>query len=224
MKSKKQVESSSSSSSEEEDKDDVDDDKSSDDDQASSSSSSDVDEETIKLIQGVEKLIHKLNVKGVPIQIEDCIFTNQRRKQRNKECYGCSKKGHFVDDCPNNPTPKAKKKACKAKALKTIKTWDDSSSKEEAHHKRRDRKHSSSRSSHMCLMARETCTQEVAMENEQLKQEVARLTKDLIQVKCKMEQAQPHQYNTVKGVKKLDEGATVVCYVCHNEGRKLTGP
>ena len=44
------------------------------------------------------------------------------------------------------------------------------------------------------------------MENEQLKQEVARLTKDLTQVKGKMEQAQLHQDNTVKGVKKLDEG------------------
>ena len=52
----------------------------------------------------------------------------------------------------------------------------------------------------------EICTQEVAMENEQLKQEVARLTKDLTQVKGKMEQAQHHQDNTVKGVKKLDEG------------------
>ena len=44
----------------------------------------------------------------------------------------------------------------------------------------------------------ETCTQEIAMENEQLKQEVARLTKDLTQVKGKMEQAQLHQDNTVK--------------------------
>ena len=35
----------------------------------------------------------------------------------------------------------------------------------------------------------DTCTQEVAMENEQLKQEVARLTKDLTQVKDKTEQA-----------------------------------
>ena len=52
----------------------------------------------------------------------------------------------------------------------------------------------------------DTCTQEVAMENEQLKQEVARLTKDLTQVKDKTEQAQHHQYNTVKGVKKLDKG------------------
>ena len=52
----------------------------------------------------------------------------------------------------------------------------------------------------------DTCTQEVTLENEQLKQEVARLTKDLTQVKGKTEQGQHHQDNTVKGVKKLDEG------------------
>ena len=66
----------------------------------------------------------------------------------------------------------------------------------------------------------ETCTQEVAMENEQLRQEVDRLTKDLTQVKGKMEQTQPHQDNTIKVVKKLDEGQTMVCYVCHKEGHK----
>ena len=66
----------------------------------------------------------------------------------------------------------------------------------------------------------DTCTQEVAMENELLKQEVARLIKDLTQVKGKMEQAQLYQDNTVKGVKKLDEGQTIVCYVCHKEGHK----
>jgi hypothetical protein len=52
----------------------------------------------------------------------------------------------------------------------------------------------------------ETCTQEVALENEQLKQEVARLTKDLTQAQGNMEQTQLHQDNTIKGVKKLDEG------------------
>ena len=36
----------------------------------------------------------------------------------------------------------------------------------------------------------ETCTQEVALENEKLKQEVAHLTKDLTQVKGMTEQAQ----------------------------------
>ena len=55
-------------------------------------------------------------------------------------------------------------------------------------------------------VAVDTCTQEVAMDNEQLKQEVPRLTKHLTQVKGKIEQAQLHQDNTVKGVKKLDEG------------------
>jgi hypothetical protein len=100
----------------------------------------------------VVKNIHKLNIKGVPISIKDILFTNQRRRQRKKGCSSCGKKGHFVEDCPNKPTPKTKKKACKAKALTTIKTWDDSSSEDEAQHKRHDRKHSSSSSAHVCLM------------------------------------------------------------------------
>ena len=58
------------------------------------------------------------------------------------------------------------------------------------------------------------------MENEQLKQKVARLTKNLTQVKGKTKQAQLHQDYTVKEVKKLNEGQTVVCYVCHKEGHK----
>ena len=52
----------------------------------------------------------------------------------------------------NKPTPKTKKKACKDKALTSIRSWDDSSSKED-HHKRRSHKHSSSSSSRVCLMA-----------------------------------------------------------------------
>ena len=66
----------------------------------------------------------------------------------------------------------------------------------------------------------DTCTQEVAKENEQLKQEVACLTKDLTQVKGKAKQDQLHQDNTIKRVKKLDEGQTVSCYVCRKEGHK----
>ena len=58
------------------------------------------------------------------------------------------------------------------------------------------------------------------MENEQLKQEVASLTKDLTQVKDKTKQTQLHQDNTIEGVKKLDEGQTMVCYVCYKEGHK----
>ena len=124
MKGKK-VESSSSSSSssedEEEDEDDDDDDDdededSSDDDQSSSSTSK-LDEESIKLINKVEKMIKRLNVKGVPIQIQDLIFTNQRNEQRKRGCYGCGELGHFVEVCPNKSTPKTKKKVCKNQAL-----------------------------------------------------------------------------------------------------------
>ena len=119
----KQVETSSSSSSSSED----DDDESSDDDQ-SSFSTSDLDKESIKLINKVEKMIQSLNVKGVTIQIQDFIFTNQRNEQRKKGCYGWGELGHFVEVCPNKSTPKTKKKACKDKALTSIRSWDDSSS------------------------------------------------------------------------------------------------
>jgi hypothetical protein len=112
----KQVDTSSSSSSEDEEEDEDDDDDESSDDDQSSSSTSDIDEESLKLIKKVEKMIQKLNVKGVPIQIQDCIFTNQRREQRKKGCYGCGELGHFVEVCPNKPTPKTKKKACKDKS------------------------------------------------------------------------------------------------------------
>ena len=81
-------------------------------------------------------MIQRLNVKGVPIQIQDFIFTNQRNEQRKRGCYGCSELGHFVEVCPNKPTPKTKKKVCKDKALTSIRSWDDSSSEEENHHKR----------------------------------------------------------------------------------------
>ena len=81
MKSK-QVETSSSSLSEEKEDEDDDDNDSSDDDQ--SSSTSDLDEESIKLINKVEKMIQRLNVKGVPIQIQDLIFTNQINEQRKR--------------------------------------------------------------------------------------------------------------------------------------------
>jgi U3 small nucleolar RNA-associated protein 14 len=87
MKGKQVETSSSSSSSSEDDDEEEEEEEDDDDDDQSSSSTSDLDEKSIKLIQKVEKMIQKLNVKGVPIQIQDCIFTNQRREQRNKGCY-----------------------------------------------------------------------------------------------------------------------------------------
>ena len=116
----KQVETSSSSSSSSEYEDEDEDDEHESDDQASTSS---FDNEEVMQLIGVKRMLHKMRAKGVPVTIEDIMFTNQRRRQRKNGCFG-SKKGHFVEDCPNKPTSKAKKKACKVKALTTIKTWE----------------------------------------------------------------------------------------------------
>ena len=66
----------------------------------------------------------------------------------------------------------------------------------------------------------ETCSDEIAMENEQLKQEVAHLDKALYDKKVKAKQTQPPQDNTTAGVNKPREGETVVCRLCHKEGYK----
>ena len=58
---------------------------------------------------------------------------------------------------------------------------------------------------------------ELAMENEKLKQEIQQLKMDLATMK---EQAQPSQDNRSKVVNKLEEGQTVVCFFCHKEGHK----
>jgi FtsZ-binding cell division protein ZapB len=64
----------------------------------------------------------------------------------------------------------------------------------------------------------ETCSDEIAMENEQLKQDVARLGKALYDKKAKAKQIQPPQDNTIAGVNKPVEGETVICRLCHKEG------
>ena len=65
------------------------------------------------------------------------------------------------------------------------------------------------------------CTQEVAMENEQLKQEVAHLTKDLIQVQGKTEQSQLHQITPSREWRSLmkDKPWFATC-----DTRKITSP
>jgi hypothetical protein len=52
----------------------------------------------------------------------------------------------------------------------------------------------------------ETCSDEIAVENEQLKQELARLGKALYDKKGKAKQIQPTQDNTTAGVNKPMEG------------------
>jgi FtsZ-binding cell division protein ZapB len=66
----------------------------------------------------------------------------------------------------------------------------------------------------------ETCSDEIAMENEQLKQEVARLGMTLYDKKGKAKQIHPPQDNTTVGVDKPMEGDTVICRLCHKEGHK----
>jgi hypothetical protein len=66
----------------------------------------------------------------------------------------------------------------------------------------------------------ETCSNEIAMENEQLKQEVARLGKALYDKKGKDKQIQPPQDNTTAGVNKPVEGEIVIYRLCHKEGHK----
>ena len=90
----------------------------------------------------------------MPITIEDIMLTDQRR-QRKRGCFGCGEIRHFVEDCSNRPKPTNKKKGRREKcqALKTIKTWDDTSSEEENKHKKHDHKSLSS-SSHICLVAK----------------------------------------------------------------------
>jgi hypothetical protein len=66
----------------------------------------------------------------------------------------------------------------------------------------------------------ETCPDEIAVENEQLKQEVARLGKALYDKEGKAKQIQPYQDNTTAGVNKPVEEETMICRLCHKEGHK----
>jgi hypothetical protein len=65
-----------------------------------------------------------------------------------------------------------------------------------------------------------TCSDEIAMENEQLKQEVARLGKALYDKKGKAKQIQPPQDNTTTGVNKPVKRETVIYRLCHKEDHK----
>jgi hypothetical protein len=137
-----------SSSSEEEEEEESDDEG---DNQPCTSSSK--DKETIQHIRKVMRMIHKINLMGVPLQVENLLFNIDRKKQRKRGCFTCGEKGHFRDNCPTMAEPK--KERSKVKALTSVRTWDDSSSENEPPRTRSHRSSSrSSRSSHKCLMAR----------------------------------------------------------------------
>jgi hypothetical protein len=96
------------------------------------------------------RMIRKINLMGVPLQVEDLLFNIDRKKQRKRGCFACGEKGHFRDNCPT--MVESKKEKSKGKTLTSVRTWDDSSSEDEPPRTRSHR--SSSRSSHKCLMAR----------------------------------------------------------------------
>jgi hypothetical protein len=112
-----------SSSSEEEEEEESDD----EDNQPSTSSSE--DEETIWHVGKVMGMIRKINLMGVPLQVEDLLLNIDRKKQRKRGCFACGEKGHFRDSCPNMAEPT--KGRSKGKVLTSVKTWDDSSSEDE---------------------------------------------------------------------------------------------
>jgi hypothetical protein len=113
-----------SSSSEEEEEEECDD---GGYDQPSTSSSK--DEETVRRVGKVMGMIHKINLMGVPLQVEDLLFNIDRKKKRKRGCFACREKGHFRDNYPNMAEPT--KRRSKGKALTSFKTWDDSSSEDE---------------------------------------------------------------------------------------------
>ena len=68
----------------------------------------------------------------------------------------------------------------------------------------------------------ESCDDLIAKENDELKQEVERLMKNLYRLKGKgiESNVQPSQDNRENMVKKLEKGSTVTCSKCHKEGHK----
>jgi hypothetical protein len=117
-------------SNEEEEEEESDDDE---DNQPLKSSSK--DEETIRRVGKVMGMIRKINLMGVPLQVEDLLFNIDRKWQRNRGCFACGEKGHFRDSCPNMAKPT--KGRSKGNALTSVKTWDDSSSEDEPPRTRR---------------------------------------------------------------------------------------
>ena len=65
----------------------------------------------------------------------------------------------------------------------------------------------------------ESCDDFIAKENDELKQEVEKLMKDLARLKGKSI-VQPSQDNREDTVKKLEKGFIVTCFKCHKEGHK----
>ncbi|XP_025828718.1 NKAP family protein CG6066-like [Panicum hallii] len=189
IKKAQEQESSSSAASSSSEDENGNDEEEEDDDQASCSSSDD-SEEIKQLVKYVNKLLKKINSKGVPTTIEQLVSYNQRKKNKKKEYLGCGEKEHYIEYCPlmkaRRKQKKKERKASKKAFTSIAKGGFDmtSSSDEEIHHKPRTFLPLSS-SFHICLMVKETYDDLIARENDELKQKVTRLTKGLDKAKRK---------------------------------------
>jgi hypothetical protein len=113
-KGKKKAPAPSSSSEEEEEEE------SDDDENNQPLTSSSEDEETVRCVRKVMRMIRKINLMGVPLQVEDLLFNIDRKRQRKRGCFAYGEKGHFRDNCPTMTEPK--KGRSKGKALTSVKT------------------------------------------------------------------------------------------------------
>jgi hypothetical protein len=46
-------------------------------------------------IQKSDEIIHKINLMGMPIKVEDTLFNIDKDKEIKNGCFECGKKGHF---------------------------------------------------------------------------------------------------------------------------------
>jgi hypothetical protein len=111
-KGKKKAPTPSSSSDEEEEEE-------SDDEDNQPSTSSSEDEETIQRVGKVMGMIHKINLMGVPLQVENLLFNIDKKNQRKEGCFTCGEKSHFRDSCPDMAKPQ--KGGAKARRLQVSK-------------------------------------------------------------------------------------------------------
>ncbi|RLM80490.1 hypothetical protein C2845_PM12G10080 [Panicum miliaceum] len=166
---------------------------------SSSSEKEEMDPKLLKQAKIMNKSLKKINMMGYMVFLKDGHHHQLMKVERIKY----------------------KKKKPKHEPLSIFGVWvsggeeSSTSSSDESIKRFTTRTNIGASSSNMCLMAK-------GMEsdvNDELEQEVERLMRDLARLKGKSI-VQPSQVNRENIVKKLEKGATVTCFKCHQEGHK----